>query len=181
MVRFARVKEYPINSNVSIVPRPQRRLKDSEIFIWNTVWRTLQNDINITQISLIVSAVLLIAKINKMAVLSQGTTARCSYNLHRKLAPNPRVAQWIARTLKPSANIRKLSKKHFTSILVKDLCMSPHGITRPPDQSSRNSGNKFRLTTPNAAKFCSVPTKSVHSKQCTCSFAMKQKAVHIGL
>jgi len=26
--------------------------------------------------------------------------------------------------------------------------MSPHGITGPPDQSSRNSGNKLRLTTP---------------------------------
>ena len=26
--------------------------------------------------------------------------------------------------------------------------MSPNGITRPPDRSSRNSGNKFRLTRP---------------------------------
>jgi len=35
----------------------------------------------------------------------------------------------------------KLLKNHFTSASVKDWCMSPHGITWRPDQSSRNSGN----------------------------------------
>jgi len=58
-------------------------------------------------------------------------------HLYRKLAPNPRATQWIERTLKLSANM--LSKNYFTSVPVKDWCMSPHGITRPLDQSSRNS------------------------------------------
>ena len=42
--------------------------------------------------------------------------------------------------------------------------MSLHGIT---DQSSRNSGNKFRLTRPyNTAKFRRGPTKSVRNVRC---------------
>jgi len=46
-----------------------------------------------------------------------------------------------------SANMGKLSA-NFASVPVNDWCMSPHGITGPPDQSSRNSGNKFRLDRP---------------------------------
>jgi len=41
----------------------------------------------------------------------------------------------------------KLSKNHFTSASAKNS-MSPHGITEPPDQNSRNSGNKFQLASP---------------------------------
>ena len=54
----------------------------------------------------------------------------------------------------------KLSKNHFSSVSVKDWCMSPHGIKGPPDQSSRNSGNKLRLTTPlTRPKFVVFPQK----------------------
>jgi len=35
-----------------------------------------------------------------------------------------------------------------TSASVKDWCKSPHGITGPPDQSSRNSGNKCQAARP---------------------------------
>jgi len=35
-----------------------------------------------------------------------------------------------------------------TSASVKEWCKSPHGITGPPGQSSRNSGNKCQLPTP---------------------------------
>jgi len=54
-------------------------------------------------------------------------------NLYRKLAPNPRATQWIEGTLKLSANMGKLPKNYFTSLSVKDWCMSsPHGITGTP-------------------------------------------------
>jgi len=40
--------------------------------------------------------------------------------------------------------------------------MSPHGIEGPPNQSSRNSGNKFRFARPlNAVEFRRAPTKTV--------------------
>jgi len=58
-----------------------------------------------------------------------------------------RATQWLERTLKLSTNVEKLSKNHFTSALVKDYCMSPHGMG-PLDQSSRKSGNKCRLVRP---------------------------------
>ena len=46
--------------------------------------------------------------------------------------------------------------------------MPPHGITRPLDQSSRSSENKFRLhgRTPNAAKVRCAPTKGVRDIRC---------------
>ena len=46
--------------------------------------------------------------------------------------------------------------------------MSPNGTTGPPQQSSRNSGNKFRLAmqTRNAAKLRCAPTKSVRDIRC---------------
>jgi len=64
-------------------------------------------------------------------------------HLCRKLAPNLRATQSIETILKLSANVRKLLKNHFTSARVKNWCMSQHGITGPPDQSSRNSGISF--------------------------------------
>ena len=47
--------------------------------------------------------------------------------------------------------------------------MAPHGITGPPDQSSRNSGNFVNSIgqTPNAAKFCCAPTNSVRDIPCS--------------
>ena len=66
--------------------------------------------------------------------------------IRTKILPWP--TQWIERTLQLSAIIGILSKKDFTSVSVKDSCESPHGITGPTDQTSRNSGNKLRLTTP---------------------------------
>jgi len=41
-------------------------------------------------------------------------------HVYRRLAHNPRAMQKIERTLKLSANMGKLSKKHFTSVSVKD-------------------------------------------------------------
>jgi len=88
----------------------------------------------------------------KAAVLSQsqGTTAllRDAEHLYRKLASNPWATQWIERTLKLSASIGKLSKNHFSSVPVKDWCMSPHGVTGPSDKSSWNSRNRFRFARP---------------------------------
>jgi len=78
-------------------------------------------------------------------------------HLYRKLAPNPRETQWVETTLTLSASIGNLSKNHFTSVPVKDWCMSLHGITGPPDQRSRNSGNKFRLATPQS---CQISSRS---------------------
>ena len=40
------------------------------------------------------------------------------------------------------ANMGKLSKNRLTSVSVKDWCMSPHGVTRPSEQSSRNSWSR---------------------------------------
>jgi len=73
-----------------------------------------------------------------VAVLSLATRRSCcrrrepprdAGHLYRKLAHNPRATQWIERTLKPSANIGKLSKKHFISVPLKDWRILPHGIT----------------------------------------------------
>jgi len=48
-----------------------------------------------------------------------------------------------------------LLKNHFTSVSVKDRCMSPHGITGP-----RTKVQKFYWPeTPNAAKIRCAPTK----------------------
>jgi len=45
------------------------------------------------------------------------------------------------------------------SLLVKDRCMSPYGITGPPDQSSRNSGMCFHYPNPDVAKLRRAPTE----------------------
>jgi len=99
----------------------------------------------------------------KKAVLWQGTTARCATLVYIKLALNPQTTQWIERTLKHRKTKTCGSCRQTTYIVsVKDWCILPHGIKRPPEQSSRNSGNKFRLTRPpNAAKFCRAPSRTV--------------------
>jgi len=38
--------------------------------------------------------------------------------------------------------------QYNTSASVKDWCMFPHGIAGPPDQSSSNSGSRWRLARP---------------------------------
>ena len=45
-------------------------------------------------------------------------------------------------------NSNTLTEMDQTTASVKDWCKSPHGITGPPDQSSRNSGNKCQLARP---------------------------------
>jgi len=68
-------------------------------------------------------------------------------HLYRKLAPIPQAMQWIERTLELSANIGKLSINHFTSVSVKDWCMSLHCITVPGPKFTKFR-NKFRLARP---------------------------------
>jgi len=92
-------------------------------------------------------------------VLSQGTTARCGA-LVQKACTWSTGSAVNRKNNKTIGNMGKLSKNHFSSVSVKDWCMSPHGITGPPDQSSQNSGNKLRLTTPlTRPKFVVFPQK----------------------
>jgi len=80
-------------------------------------------------------------------MLSQGTTAWCGA-LVQKACTWSTGSAVNRKNIKTIGNMGKLSKNHFLNVSVKDWCMSPHGITGPPDQSSRNSGNKLWLTTP---------------------------------
>ena len=81
-------------------------------------------------------------------MLSQGTTAWCGALVQTACTWSTGSAVNRKNT-KTIVNMGKLSKNHFSSVSVKeDWSMLPHGITGPPDQSSRNSGNKLWLTTP---------------------------------
>ena len=100
-------------------------------------------------------------------MLSQGTIAWCGALVQKACtwSTGSAVNRKNIKT-RPIGNMGKLSKNHFSSVSVKDWCMSPHGITEPPDQSSRNSGNKLRLTTPLTRPNFVVFPQSVHSKRC---------------
>jgi len=70
-----------------------------------------------------------------------------------------------------------LSKNHFTSASVKNGCMSPHGITGPPDQSSRNLRNEFPLARPRTQpNFVALRQKSVWNISCGKHLIPEKKA-----
>jgi len=102
----------------------------------------------------------------------------CAESLHLNLGQhNEQKEHWHYLQ---SANIGKLSKNHFTTVPVKDWCMSPHGIMGPPDKRSQNSVNKFQLARPlTMPNFVKSPTKSLRDTCCGNIFSpVKQAKVH---
>jgi len=97
--------------------------------------------------------------IQQKAVLSQGTTARCTAFV-QKLAPNPLATQWIKTYTKLLANMGKLSKTHFTSASVKDWCILPYCRMVSWNHRSRNSGDMFQLVRPQRCQISPRSDKS---------------------
>ena len=101
--------------------------------------------------------------------------------LYRKLAPDPLVTQWTERPLKLSETWGSCRKTTFQVYQWRiDTCrrMVSRDLQIKVDEIRGISFDWPHLTRPNFVVF---PHKSVRSKRWTCSFAMKQKAVHIGL
>ena len=53
-------------------------------------------------------------------------------HLYRKLAPDHRATQWIETSLKLSANMRKLSKNHFTRLVHQWRIDACHMVSQDP-------------------------------------------------